>query len=164
MDNLTKVGMKRVEKYAYPVRYTSELHSVVKSGAVAQGRSINSYIAHLLCESLIRYPTLDCLPVVLQQANTSFGIRITSELQQGLTTSAHAVDKDRSFNQEIVGRLMLMTTPSRQTLIDAWSLLNQAISTHINHHASNPQCGQDLQEKREAFEWHLKHSLAVETV
>lgn len=154
--------MKRVEKYAYPVRYTSDLHRVIKTGAEAQGQSINRHIAQLLCESLIRFPVLDCLPVILQQADTSFGIRITNELQQGLMNAVRAVDKDRSLNQELVGRLMLMTTPSRQTLIDAWSLLNQAISTHINHHASNSQCSQDLQEKREAFEWHLKHSLAVE--
>ena len=156
--------MKQPSKYAYPARYTSELHEAIKAGAEAESRSINSHISKLLSESLIRYPVLDCLPVVLQQANTSFGIRIPYELHDDLSTAAQVADAERSFNQEIVGRLMLMTNPSRQTLIDAWSQLNQAISHLIKKQAPNTLCAQELQKKRESFEWHLKHMLAVDAL
>jgi predicted HicB family RNase H-like nuclease len=156
--------MKQPRKYAYPARYTSGLHEAIKAGAEAGSRSINAHISKLLSDSLTRYPVLDCLPVVLQQADTSFGIRIPYELHDGLAAAAQAAGADRSFNQEIVGRLMLMTNPSRQTLIDAWSQLNQVISQLIKNQAPNALCTQELQTKRESFEWHLKHTLAVEAV
>lgn len=154
--------MKQPSKYAYPARYTSELHEAIKNGAEGEGLSINAHISMLLSNSLTRYPVLECLPVVLQQADTSFGIRIRYELHDDLTAAAQAADVERSFNQEIVGRLMLMTNPSRQTLIDAWSQLNQAISHLIKIQAPNTLRAQELQKKRERFEWHLKHTLAVE--
>ena len=156
--------MKQPSKYAYLARYTSELHEAIKAGAEEESRSINAHISMLLSNSLKRYPVLDCLPVVLQQADTSFGIRIPYELHDDLTTAAQAADVERSFNQEIVGRLMLMTNPSRQTLIDAWSQLNQAISHLIKNQGPNTLCAYELQKKRESFEWHLKHTLAVESV
>lgn len=156
--------MKQPSKYAYPARYTSELHEAIKAAAEAESRSINAHISKLLSDSLTRYPVLDCLPVVLQQADASFGIRIPFELHDDLTAAAQAADDERSFNQEIVGRLMLMTNPSRQTLIDAWSQLNQAISHLIKNQVPNTLCAQELQKKRESFEWHLKHTLAVEAV
>ena len=156
--------MKQPSKYAYPVRYTSELHDAIKNGAEAEGSSINAHISKLLSDSITQYPTLDCLPVVLQQAAASFGIRIPYELQNALTTAAKAADVERSFNQEIVGRLMLMTNPSKQTLIDAWSQLNQAISLLIKKQNADTYCALDLQKKRESFEWHLKHTLAVGAV
>lgn len=156
--------MRQANKYAYPARYTSELHDAIKAGAEAERRSINAHISKLLSDSLSRYPVLDCLPVVLQQADASFGIRIPYELHDHLTAAGQAADRERSFNQEIVGRLMLMTNPSRQTLIDAWSQLNQSISQLIKHPVANTLCAQDLQKKRDSFEWHLKHSLAVEAL
>jgi hypothetical protein len=156
--------MKQPSKYAYPARYTSELHEAIKAGAEAENRKINAHISKLLSDSLTRYPVLDCLPVVLQQADSSFGIRIPFELRDDLMAAAKSADAERSFNQEIVGRLMLMTSPSRQTLIDAWSQLNQAISQLIKNQVPNTLCAHEMQKKRESFEWHLKHALAVEAV
>lgn len=156
--------MKQPSKYAYPARYTSELHGVIKAGAEAESHSINAHITKLLSDSLTRYPVMDRLPVVLQQANTSFGIRIPYELHDALAAASRAADGERSFNQEIVGRLLLMTTPSMHTLIDAWSQLDQAISQLIKHPLPNNLCAEELQEKRERFEWHLKHAIAVDVL
>jgi hypothetical protein len=137
---------------------------VIKAAAQSAERSINAQITVMLIDSLDRFPVLQALPAVLHKLDQPFGVRIDPKLQQSLTEASEAADPSRSFNQEIVGRLMVMVPTSHQALIESWEQLDQILSVLVEQGGQLQKDQQDLRSRRESFEWLLKHTLAVDAV
>lgn len=150
--------MKQSGRYTYPARFPKQLHATIKKSAKAAGRSMNAQIIWMLAESLKSYPVLSALPVVLHQVDQPFGVRLDHQLHQVLASAAEAGAKGRSFNQELVGRLMVMMPSSHHSLIESWRQLDQALSVVIKQTPSQFE----LQGLIDHFEWHLKQVLAVD--
>lgn len=154
-------GPSQTDPYKFLARFTSELHAQLKDDARKQGRSIHALVSSLLEESLDRYPVVEVMPVILQVTDKPFGMRLKTELHQSLNRAFEQAGQERSFNLEIVGRLILMTSPSRQTILDAWSQLNQLILSTISS-CPNHSDLHGLREAREKFEWQLRHALTCQ--
>lgn len=156
--------MKQTDRYTYPARLPSQLHGVIKAAAKSADRSINAQITVMLKDSLDRFPVLLALPAVLHKLDQPFGVRIDPELQQSLMGASETADTSRSFNQEIVGRLMVMVPTSHQALIESWEQLDQILRVVIDRGEQSQDDLQELRGRRESFEWLLKHTLAVDAV
>lgn len=150
--------MKQSERYKFLARFTSDLHALLKQQAKAQGRSLQSLINALLEESLKRYPRIEILPEMLQPLDKKFVVRLQDVLHESLDHSSKTATSERSFNLEIVVRLMLMTSPSRPTILDAWDQLNQSIAM-IMGSCSKDVATETLREARDKFEWQFRHTL-----
>lgn len=156
--------MKQTDRYTYPARLPRQLHGVIKAAAKLADRSINAQITVMLRDSLDRFPVLLAVPAVLHKLDQPFGVRIDPELQQSLVEASEAADPSRSFNQEIVGRLMVMVPTSHQALIESWEQLDQILSALVDRGHLAQDGLHELRSRRESFEWLLKHTLAVDAV
>jgi predicted HicB family RNase H-like nuclease len=158
MELRFKTSMKKESYHSFQVRLTAEMHLMLKETAAAQGVSMHQHIMQLLEESLTKFPSVINLPVVLKQYDTGFAARIPVELHTKLVFASRS--SERSMNLEILGRLILMTSPSQQSVLEAWSVLDQAISSLLER-ATDPESGTELARARQCFEWKLQHSLAT---
>ncbi|MDZ5605211.1 hypothetical protein SJI00_20780 [Pseudomonas sp. RP23018S] len=156
--------MKQTDRYKYPARLPKQLHGVIKAAGKLADRSINAQITAMLRDSLDRFPVLQALPAVLHKLDQPFGVRIDPALQQSLVEACEVADPSRSFNQELVGRLMVMVPTSHQALIESWDQLDQILSDVVGSGHLAQYDLHDLRSRRESFEWLLKHTLAVDAV
>lgn len=151
-----KVGMKKESYHPFQVRLTSQMHLMLKETAASVGVSMHQHITQLLEDSLMKFPAMANVPVIVKQYEAGFALRIPVELHTELVLASRC--SGRSMNLEIVGRLILMTSPSQQSVSDAWSVLDQAISSLLQR-VPESEFGTELCRARQCFEWKLQHTL-----
>jgi predicted HicB family RNase H-like nuclease len=115
--------------HPFLARIPPDLHSAIKSRALDHALSMNIYILSLLSDSLKLYPVIETMPVIQLIKAKPFCVRTPAELHEQLLHAAFSADPERSLNLEVLGRILVMTSPSKQDVLNAWSILNELNST-----------------------------------
>lgn len=126
--------MKTEGLHPFLARLPPDLHTAIKKRARDQALSMNIYILSLLSESLKLYPVIDTIPPVHVTNAKPFCVRTPTVLHDQLLRAALFADPERSLNLEVLGRILVMTAPSKQDVLNAWSVLcelNSAMGTLI---------------------------------
>lgn len=145
--------MKRPGQHPFTARLPVDLHTRLKASAAECGRSINTHCADLLSASLAKYPALERLPIIVCRDEQPFCIRFKTELHDALEQRCKAITK-RSMNQEIVGRLAVMSGYSFNPVAQSWDVLNRRLGDMLNGKV-NSEALQSLSQARDSFEQHL---------
>jgi predicted HicB family RNase H-like nuclease len=117
--------MKNEGLHPYLARIPPDLHSTLKGDAKTAALSMSAHLLSLLVESLKQFPVIETMPPFQLAHSKSFCARLPTALHEDLLRAAAAADTERSLNLEILGRLLVMTSPSKQDVLNAWSVLNE---------------------------------------
>ncbi|MGO4801073.1 toxin-antitoxin system HicB family antitoxin [Pseudomonas sp. W22_MBD1_FP4] len=121
--------MKSDGLHPFLARIPPDLHAAIKSTARAHALSMNVFVLSLLSDSLKLYPVIEMMPVIQLTQAKPFCVRTPAELHEQLLHAAFCADPERSLNLEVLGRILVMTSPSKQNVLNAWSVLNELNST-----------------------------------
>ena len=157
--------MKNTDRNKFTARFTTDLHALLKERADDQGKSMHALVIGFLEESLQKFPIISSLPLALKRVNKPFVIRFSEKQHQQLLAALEGSPTQRSLNQEVVGRLMLMDIPSNPSIMDAWNKLSQSIAALTNACPSGEQAPevQALKEAEEVFEGKLSRVFFTNT-
>ena len=151
--------MKGEGLHPYLARIPPDLHATIKGGAKDVSLSMNAHLLSLLFDSLKRFPVIETMPPFQIARSKSFCLRLPTALHEGLLQAALAADAERSLNFEILGRLLVMTSPSKQDVLKTWSVLNELNSSVNFMIQACPQSQlnavQDLRSALDRFECQL---------
>lgn len=123
--------MKSEGLHHYLARLPPDLHEAIKRNASEGSLSMSRQLLTLLEDSLLQFPKISVIPAFQLTGAKSFCARLPVALHENLIRAASAADADRSLNTEILGRLIVMTSPSKQGVLNAWCALNELAASVI---------------------------------
>ncbi|WP_219096338.1 hypothetical protein [Pseudomonas sp. UMAB-40] len=123
--------MKNEGLHPYLARIPPDLHATLKGDAKTVALSMSAHLLSLLVDSLKRFPVIETMPPFQLAHSKSFCVRLPTALHEDLLRAASVADSERSLNLEILGRLLVMTSPSKQDVLNAWSVLSE-LNTSVN--------------------------------